>query len=74
LRSQRPGLTIDEFVSGADDPALESEMIALRSVLFEQNHRRVQWNGGKMAGLLKQHRKTRLVVTGKAQILPKLNP
>ncbi len=69
-----PDVTLHQFLGRAADPALSSETNKLGASLFAKHKQDAHWSGKKMAELLKQHRKTQIAVTGRAQNLLKLNP
>jgi hypothetical protein len=69
-----PDVTLHQFLGRAADPALSSETNKLGASLFAKHNQDAHWSGKKMAELLKQHRKTQIAITGRAQNLLKLNP
>ncbi len=74
LTRSHPGATVGEFLSRSADPALEAETGLLGASLFSKNNQSAQWNGRKMADLLKQHRRNHNTYTAKRPYLSKLNP
>jgi hypothetical protein len=69
----RPGMSLDDFLSRAADPALVSETNALGASLFAEKDP-ASWRGARMADLLKRHRQMETQQAARRSALPDLNP
>jgi hypothetical protein len=68
-----PGLPVHEFINRTGDSELAVEINHLGASLFAQKNGAANWDGRKMAALLKQHRR-KTERDRKPTALPQLNP